>query len=344
MSGDAHRDKRHPPADEGLEGWDSMPAEKIRRLQSAIEISNISVSSQDRDLRYAWIVNPPQKLPETHFLGRTDEEVFPAPFGSRIAGIKRQVLDRGEGLWTELPLEGTGDGARWYDIKIDPWRDDGGGIIGVNCVSVDITDRRQTTEHLRVLLRELAHRSKNLMAVIQSIASQTARGVPSVDQFVARFSGRLQSLARAHDIITEEEWRGATLHELARAQVALYADWPSSRVSVEGPHIFLSPNAAQHIGLALHELATNAIRYGALSGRGGHVEISWERSEGADGRGVTLYWKEYGGPAVTKPGPTSFGRLMLEEIVPAAVGGKAELNFYPEGVSYRLSAPEKTLL
>ncbi|ESR25349.1 sensor histidine kinase [Lutibaculum baratangense] len=321
-----------------------MSAEMIRRLQAAIEVSNISVSSQDNDLRYAWIVNPPQNLSADRFIGRTDEEVFPSPFGARMATIKRQVLERGEGLWTEVPFTAGDDGPRWYDVKIDPWRDQSGGVIGVNCVSVDITDRRQTTEHLRVLLRELAHRSKNLMAVIQSIASQTARGVPSVEQFVSRFSGRLQSLARAHDIITDEEWRGATLHQLARAQVTLYADWPSSRVNVSGPHIFLSPNAAQHLGLALHELATNAIRHGALSGTGGHVEISWDRTPDANGRRVVFEWRERGGPPVSAPRATSFGRLMLEQIVPAAVGGKAELRFEPYGVSYRLEAPERTLL
>ncbi len=344
MVEDPRPEEEHLAANEDREGAETMPAEMIRRLQAAIEVSNISVSSQDTDLRYAWIVNPPQNLPASHFLGRTDEEVFPTPFGSRMAGIKRQVLDRGEGLWTEVSMGTESDGPRWYDVKIDPWRNDDGGVIGVNCVSVDITDRRQTTEHLRVLLRELAHRSKNLMAVIQSIASQTARGVPSVDQFVTRFSGRLQSLARAHDIITEEEWRGATLHELARAQVNLYADWPSSRVSVSGPHIFLSPNAAQHLGLALHELATNAIRYGALSGRGGRVEISWDRRERGREREIVFCWKERGGPPVSTPGATSFGRLMLEQIVPASVSGTAELRFDPDGVSYCLCAPERTLL
>lgn len=345
MPGDFKYESEERAPDGGRERLDSMPAEMIRRLQAAIEVSNISVSSQDTDLRYAWILNPPHNLSEAHFLGRTDEDVFPSPFGARMSAIKRQVIERGEGLWTEVPLAaGSDDASRWYDVKIDPWRDREGSVIGVNCVSVDITDRRQTTEHLRVLLRELAHRSKNLMAVIQSIASQTARGVPSVDQFITRFSGRLQSLARAHDIITEEEWRGATLQELARAQVTLYADWPSSRVTVSGPHIFLSPNAAQHLGLALHELATNAIRYGALSGSGGYVEITWSHVDNAGEKQVVFGWKERGGPPVDTPRAMSFGRLMLEQIVPAAVGGRAELSFDPEGVSYRLYAPVSSLL
>src|SRR5262249_58703850 len=138
--------------------------------------------------------------------------------------------------------------------------------------AVDVSDGKEGEAHLRLLMRELTHRSKNLLAVIQAMARQTARYSESIDGFLERFGARLQALARSHDLLVQEEWHGVALAELVKSQLT-YLDRTGAQIVAEGPAVMLRPEAAQSLGLALHELAMNALRYGALSTPAGKNSI-----------------------------------------------------------------------
>lgn len=202
----------------------------------------------------------------------------------------------------------------------------------------DITERKHREQHVRILLRELVHRSKNLLAVVQAMARQTATGATSLEEFQRKFAARLQALSMAHDLLVSQDWRGASMHELARAQMAYCLDVARGDVGeharLDGPRIMLKPEAAQNIGLALHELATNALSHGALS-RDGCVMLTW-RLEG--GR-LDIEWRESGGPSVATPPREGFGHKVIRRIVAAALDGTAELRFPPDGFVWSLSVP-----
>jgi two-component sensor histidine kinase len=193
------------------------------------------------------------------------------------------------------------------------------------------------------VLRELAHRSKNLLAVIQGIARQTAESASSTQQFVSRFNGRIFSLSRAHDVLTDADWRGARIFDLVRSQIALYAESRLPAVTLEGENGFLRPNAAQYIGLALHELTTNALKYGALSRDDGTIAVRFEKSAGS----ASIYrfsWVETSSAEMREARGRSFGLIMLTEVVPTSVSGTAALTFGPQGLNYELEIPKAQLV
>lgn len=203
----------------------------------------------------------------------------------------------------------------------------------LSAASRELRIRQDRTEFL---MRELAHRSKNQLAVIQGMITQTARRAGSVDEFVRQIGQRIQGLAQSQDLMLRENWHGARLTELVHAHIELFG--ADGRAHVEGPDLFLSANAVQNIGFALHELATNASKHGALSRPEGKVIVRWRHLE-PEGR-LQLDWIESGGPPVQPPQRQGFGHLVLTELVPATLQGKAKLDFLPEGVHWHLDIPE----
>ena len=172
----------------------------------------------------------------------------------------------------ELAIGGDG-GLRWFDVRVHVDRGEDGAACGVLGTSVEISEQKRREETLKTLLRELSHRSKNLLAIIQSLASQTARNSITVPEFLVRFRGRIQSLAYSQDIVTDADWRGADLKSLVRLQVERYAPDGMAQLETELTDVYLTPTASLHVGLALHELAVNAALYGSLSVPGGSVAI-----------------------------------------------------------------------
>ena len=232
-----------------------------------------------------------------------------------------------------------GEVDHWFDLHVEPLRDLKGEIVGLTCAAVDITDRKDGEAHLRLLMRELTHRSKNLLAVIQAMARQTARHAGSTASFLERFSARLQALAASHDLLVQESWHGASLHELVRSQLGPYLDRDSPPVTYGGPSILLKPEAAQALGLGLHELATNAAKYGALSTPGGKVDITWRRLPPDAGNGIEILWSEHAGPPVVKPQRRGFGSTVIERHVASSLDAEVELKFEPEGVTCSITVP-----
>jgi PAS domain S-box-containing protein len=197
----------------------------------------------------------------------------------------------------------------------------------------DITDRKEREEKEHLLMREINHRAKNMLSVVASIAQQTASRNP--DDFVARFAERIQALSANQDLLVKSEWSGVEIADLVRAQLAHFADLSGSRIAVHGPALRLTPAAAQAIGLALHELATNAGKYGALSNDSGHVDIAWE----AAGDTLTMGWTERGGPPVSAPQQRGFGSIVIEAMTERSIAGEVHLDFAPSGITWRLTCP-----
>jgi two-component sensor histidine kinase len=197
----------------------------------------------------------------------------------------------------------------------------------------------QDEAHLRLLMRELTHRSKNLLAVVQAMARQTARQGGTVANFLERFGARLQAVSRAHDLLVQESWHGASLEELVRAQLDHYLDRDNPQISLAGPEIRLRPEAAQSLGLALHELATNAAKYGALSRTRGRVAVEWRLNPVGRGGHLEIVWQESKGPNVGAPRRRGFGSMVIEHNLTRALDAEVELDFLPEGLRCRIVVP-----
>ena len=233
---------------------------------------------------------------------------------------------------------------RWHDLHIEPLRNEAGEVLGLTCASVDVTERKEGEAHLRLLLRELTHRSKNLLAVIQAMARQTANHAGSTDAFLAQFGSRLQALAASHDLLVRESWYGASLGELIRSQLSNYLDSTAVQVRIEGPAIALKPEAAQNLGLALHELAINAAKFGALSVPAGRVSITWVKREATPDNAVELDWREELGPKVKARRKKGFGSMVIERNLARALDAEVNMDFNPDGLHCHIVLPASQIL
>lgn len=201
----------------------------------------------------------------------------------------------------------------------------------------DITEEKSEAEHREVLLAELDHRVKNVLAAVQSLATQSARRTTSTEGFLAAFAGRLKAMASAHELLTATRWRGAALTHIAAAELGGLAP---GQARWEGPDLALTPRAANAVSLALHELATNAVKYGALSVESGRVDLSWSMPpEG----GFVMRWAESGGPKVTPPTRLGFGSTLLERVTGRELGGHCKIEYRPDGVRALLRADAKAV-
>lgn len=323
------------------QAWElSLLRARFARYETALRGSQVTVYSQDRDLRYTSISNPMLGRSIEDILGRTDAEIMSPDGGAAIVAVKREVLASGEARRAEVPLENA-SGIRWHDLHIEPLRDEAGNIVGLTCASVDVTERKAGEAHLRLLLRELTHRSKNLLAVIQAMARQTARHAGSVDGFLTQFGARLQALAASHDLLVRESWYGASLGELIRSQLGEYL---AGQVSIEGPAVALKPEAAQNLGLALHELAVNAEKFGALSVASGRVFITWSIRESIAGNSVDLDWREEFGPKVKIRRKKGFGSIVIERNLARALDAEVNMEFNPKGLHCHIAIPASQVL
>ena len=330
-----------------LESEQRLRAEKLettlQRYDFALRGSNVTVYTQDLGLRYISISSPMLGMETQQIVGRTDDDILPTKSRAAIIALKKEALDSGRPKDCEVSIQ---DGAveRWYDLHMEPLREVTGASVGLICASVDVTARKEGEVHLRLLMRELTHRSKNLLAVIQAMARQTARRSQSVDKFTDEFAARLQALAASHDLLVQESWHGALLSDLVRSQLGHYLDRENSQISVNGPSVFLKPEAAQNIGLALHELATNAAKYGALSVSTGQVSITWGWAQETSPNAAEIIWIETGGPAVSPPEQRGFGSVVIERNLAKTLDANVHLSFEPGGIQCRIVVPAKLLV
>jgi PAS domain S-box-containing protein len=318
--------------------------DRLREIEALYNNAPVGLMVIDRDrrvLRMNQAVAEMNGLPADEYIGRLAWDVVPARqevLDPKIA----EVLATGQTVDVELSGEipGAPGETRFWHEKIYPIREPDGRVTAVGIVVEDITAQKRAEEHLRFLLRELSHRSKNLLAVIQAMAGQTAKSAETVGEFRRRFGERLMGMAASHDLLVNQNWLGASVEQLVRGQLSAFIDGDDPRLSVQGPEVDLKSEAAEALGLALHELATNSLKYGALSDPAGKVEILWAAPEG---RRFRMDWIEHTVSPVSRPSHKGFGRMVIEHTVEASLGGTVTLDFPPGGLRWHIEAPGSCL-
>jgi two-component sensor histidine kinase len=214
-----------------------------------------------------------------------------------------------------------------------------GQVTGIFIEGNDVTDRVWAAQHQQLLINELNHRVKNTLATVQSIVSQTLRHAPDRAEARAAIERRLIALSRAHDVLTRENWQGAYLSEMITQALEPFRSPEDNRFHVDGPEIMLSPRMALDLALALHELATNAVKYGALSNEFGEIHLTWAVDDSGAPPHLKLRWEERGGPPVVQPVRRGFGSRLIERSLAQALQGAVRIDFLPEGVICTVDAP-----
>lgn len=276
-------------------------------------------------------------------------EFFSAPWWKRfptvVAKLREQVARVVSGRWSsaaEVVYEGADGSTRHVLNAVTGVRDHAGVLQYLLVEGVDITERRKAEDHVRLLMREVTHRSKNLLSLVQAMARQTI--ADDVETFQESFSARLQALAASQELLVGAGWRGTDLGALVQTQLELFVDLIGTRIRVGGPAVHVSAHAAQPIAMAIYELATNAVKYGALSNETGYVTILWRLDADRAGDSTCeIVWQEHDGPTVVPPTRRGFGSVVIEQAVRSALGADVELSYLPSGCVWRLSCPLRAL-
>jgi two-component system, chemotaxis family, CheB/CheR fusion protein len=236
---------------------------------------------------------------------------------------------------SELDLK---DESATYIMRMRPYRTMANVISGVVITFNDISEQRRHQEHQQILMKELQHRTNNLFAVIQAMARQTAKNSATFSEFEERFGSRIQGLSHSNALLIQEDWKGVSLYKLIEAQMAPFVGTDTMRVETSGPQVILAAAAVQTLGMALHELATNASKYGALSTPGGRILLGWTFDDG-NGTAPELFrmnWREQGGPPVEPSARKGFGRFVIDQMVTRALNAKVDMEFAPDGLRWTM--------
>jgi len=310
-------------------------------LQTATDNASVGLASFDADLRHTF-ANPAY----CKIFGISDDiasqhpsQVLAPALGKKIVRLLERAL-KGERVSSEIDRSSTGAKPYHYLAIFEPERDADSQIVGVVAAVFDISDRKHAEEQIRLLLREVNHRSKNLLSVVSAIARQTK--APTQEEFTARFADRIQALATSHDLLAKSEWQNVSVAELIRAQLAHFDDLIGRRIIPNGPALMLSVAGAQCLGMVVHELATNAAKHGALSNQQGIVDITWECRD--RDREFTITWTEREGPPVTPPSHRGYGSTVIKGMVELHLDGEVLLDFQSSGFGWNLTCPAAKVL
>lgn len=324
-------------ADQELSARNQELRDSLARLRStadrfalATNISGLAMSEHDDALKYVWAHNVPDVC-----LGKTPAEFIGADVGAPLEAILNRTLETGETQSEEISFM-MGDQRIWCDIQASPSTLPD-GRPGVVASALDVTTRKLNETKLEVLARELAHRVKNVFAVVQAIVRQSANATEVPEGFVESIEARLMALAAAQDALMTMSDDRFSLGDLLTRQLSHL-----ERVELEGPEVLLPGKVAPYLSLAVHELGTNALKYGSLGVPEGRVSVRWALS-GPDQ--VRLSWTESGGPVVTacptgaKARGGGFGSRLLTRVFEGATGGEVDLRFDPEGLTWTATLP-----
>lgn len=260
---------------------------------------------------------------------------LPRMIESKMSAIRNQ-----QQFSTELRVRRLNDNVQvWVAAQGQVNYDQDGTSSGMTGVVQDITDRKQAEHRQQLLIRELHHRVKNTLATVQAIVGSTARTASSIDEFYQGFVGRIVSLARTHNLLTEDLWQKAALEDLVQTELGPYEDEARNRIIVEGPHVELPSEAAVPIGMAIHELTTNAAKHGALSTFGGQVEVRWQVEPGEERPILHFAWIEHGGPRVSTPTRQGFGSRLLQRVLATQLQADVSMKFPEEGLRFTMTLP-----
>ncbi|MGJ8560141.1 MAG: sensor histidine kinase [Litorimonas sp.] len=234
---------------------------------------------------------------------------------------------------------------RWLNArKTVVYEQQGGADVAVQGLVVirDVTESKSAEQRIQNLMGEVAHRSKNLLMVVSAIARMTARHAKP-NEFLARFTARLEALASNQAVLVDDKWSEIQLGRLVKRHIEPFVPSQPSRITVSGPSIKISERAAQAIGMALHELATNAVKYGALSNTTGKVDIHWTCGSASEGT-FAMMWIETDGPRVVAPTHSGFGSTVIQQMASNTLMGTVDLDYNPEGLAWTITAPLSSVL
>jgi PAS domain S-box-containing protein len=309
-------------------------------LQSPLPILLFDDREQILVISESWLEQSGYLREELHRVEDWTTRAYGERSGEVLERIRQVIImsTEPEVRSAELMIH-TKDGRerRWSFIS-SPLAVQGGGPQLFICVAEDVTDQKAHEEQVHLLMREINHRAKNMLSLVQAIARQTA--ARDTGDFIERFTERIQALAANQDLLVQNEWQGVDVGDLVRAQLAHFADLVGSRITVHGPPVRLNAAAAQAIGLALHELATNAGKYGALSVDAGRVDVCWR----LDGDAFAMSWTECDGPRVSPPKRRGFGSTVVDSMVKQTVNGAVRLDYGSSGIVWNLSCPAANAL
>ncbi|WP_133121851.1 sensor histidine kinase [Pleomorphomonas carboxyditropha] len=292
--------------------WRTAELETVRhRFEVALEGSDISVLELDADLVFTWVHNPPEPLTEDDILGRQPAELLLPAEAAEFMNIGRRVLAGSKAERFEISLT-LGGRQRWFEGFIEPLRTDG-SVGGILAAAIDISRYKEHEREMRDILRELTHRSKNLLAVVQGIARQSVEGSPEAAAFLAPFGSRLLALSAAHELLVQNGWRGIPLDEVVTRAWADVEGTMAIRVEIDGPRVLLGPDVAQNVMLGAHELVAAAA---AAEQPPERVLVSWALLP--DG-GFRLDWRMFGTSSIKVSG---FGQRLLRTVLPVVLGGE----------------------
>lgn len=294
----------------------------------------------DSTVRQIWGVGPDEEITDAHYWPSLHPDDAP-----RIIALGREKMDGSSARRIDVEyriIRWSDRAVRWLNISLDIVTDEHGPHKMIGTVQ-DITERKAAEEHAELLMREVNHRSKNLLAVVQAIAHQmTKNGDPQT--FPERFAERLAGLASSQDLLVQNYWKGAPLRELVASQLSHYKHLLGGRILLHGDNVRIASAAAQNLGMALHELGTNAAKYGALSGGQGEVVISWELERHDGEVDFVLSWREQGGPPVTPPEHRGLGSFIVTRLFKHSLSGEVTQDFAPDGVRWSIRAPAASIL
>lgn len=294
------------------------------RFEMALDGSDISILELDSDLVFTWAHNPPRPLSQADILGRRPTDVLLPAEAAEFMTIGRRVLSGGGAERFEISFQ-LGGRQRWFEGFVEPVSLDG-NVTGVLTAAIDISRYKEHEREMRDILRELTHRSKNLLAVVQGIARQSAEGCPEAMGFLAPFGGRLLALSAAHELLVQNGWRGILLDEVVSRAWADVEGTKNIRVEMDGPRILLGPDVAQNVMLGAHELVSAAAAAGQPPDR---VVVSWALLPDGVFR---LEWRMHGSSLIEL---SSFGQRLLRTVLPVVLGGEVTgLDISDAGFAY----------
>jgi PAS domain S-box-containing protein len=311
-----------------------LAEEQLRSLASIVETSDDAIVSKNLD----GIITSWNSAAERIF-GYTADEAIGQPITIVIPEDRhheeREILTRirrGERIDHFETVRRHKHGALIIiSLTVSPVKNSEGKVVGASKIARDITEQKRTQDHIATLAREAEHRSKNMLATVQAAVHLSQANTP--EGLKQAIEGRIQSLANVHSLFVKTRWIGADLSTIATQELAPYSENDKERILIAGPPILLEPNAAQAIAITLHELATNAAKYGALSVANGHVDLKW--SHEADGR-LHMLWTETGGPKVQEPTRKGFGGRIIEQMIPQ-LKGNTRFDWRPQGLICELT-------
>ncbi|WP_373235579.1 sensor histidine kinase [Cohaesibacter celericrescens] len=265
------------------------------------------------------------------------ERIIPDDIG-RVKDEIQTALLSDEDFFTEFQLQ---NGTYILIIGHVFERSDDGEPLHVLGVAIDLSESKKSEAKTRLLLREVNHRAKNMLAILQSLAGQTMRHTQSAQEFTRAFSGRLQALAASHTLLSDQEWDDTDVYALLKIQLLPYTQDYSNQVEINGPAVLVNADVAVALGLVFHELATNALRFGALSKRDGKVKVFIEQKVTEKGNWLNLLWRETGGVGITRPATEGFGSLLIRSSLNKIVGSRVHIDYASQGIAVDISIPLK---